>query len=288
MILGLDVGNYGLKVNSNINVKSLVTEHEKILKEGITLEMDGKRYIIGDGNFETELNKSNKENFLPLLFTGIALSSKDEFNQVVVGLPINQYRTNKSVIENLIFENKMKVIKFNNEIRKIVIADFKVYPEGIGAYYSLNTNEDVIIVDIGGRTTDIAYIENKRNSISSTVATGTLNIYKSVADKLNSDYCLNLSILDAEKIIKRGKLLIDGSQVDLSFITDILKENFMKIKEDLDFKFPARTEQIILVGGGTYLYQKAFMKRYKNCIAADNPIFANSIGFQKVGEKLWK
>ena len=90
MILGLDVGNYGLKVNSNINVKSLVTEHEKILNEGITLEMDGKRYIIGDGNFETELNKSNKENFLPLLFTGIALSSKDEFNQVVVGLPINQ------------------------------------------------------------------------------------------------------------------------------------------------------------------------------------------------------
>lgn len=288
MILGVDVGNYGLKVNPNINIKSLITENEGILNEGIILEMDNKKYIIGEGNFETELNKSNKENFLPLLFTGIALANRDEFNQVVVGLPINQYKVNKPIIEGLIYENKMKVIKINNEVRKIIITDFRVYPEGIGAYYSLNTNEDVIIVDIGGRTTDIAYIKDKKNSISSTVSIGTLNIYKSIADKLNSDYCLNLGIQDTERIVKRGTLLIDGAPIDLSFITGILKENFMKIKEDLDFKFPARTVPIVLVGGGTYMYQKAFMRRYKNCTTADNPIFANSIGFQKVGEQLWK
>lgn len=288
MILGVDVGNYGLKVNPNINIKSLITEHEGILNDGITLEMDNKKYIIGEGNFETELNKSNKENLLPLLFTGIALASKEEFNQVVIGLPINQYKVNKPIIENLIYENKMKVIKINGEPKKIIITDFRVYPEGIGAYYSLNTNEDVIIVDVGGRTTDIAYIKDKKNSISSTVSIGTLNIYKSIADKLNSDFCLSLGIQDAERIVKRGTLLIDGDPIDLRFITEILKENFMKLKEDLDFKFPARTVPIVLVGGGTYMYQKAFMRRYKNCTAADNPIFANSIGFQKVGEQLWK
>lgn len=288
MINGIDIGNYGLKVNPSINIKSLITEHEGILNEGITLEIDEKRYIVGEGNFETELNKSNKENLIPLLFTGIALASKDEFNQVVVGLPINQYKVNKPIIENLIYDNKMKVIKLNGEPRKIIITDFKVYPEGIGAYYSLNTNEDVIIVDIGGRTTDIAYIKDRKHSISSTVATGTLNVYKQVADTLNSNYCLDLSLIDAERIVKKGKLLIDNENVDLRFITDILKENFMRIKEDLDFKFPARTEEIILVGGGTYMYQKAFMKRYKNCTPSANPIFANSIGFQKVGEQLWK
>ena len=191
---------------------------------------------------------------MPLLYAGIILSSNDVFNQVVCGLPINQYKKNKSTIEELISNNKMKTLKVNGEPREIVITDFIVYPEGIGAYYSLYTSEDVIIVDIGGRTTDIAYI----------------------CDKM------------IDRIIERGTLKVDNIDIDLRFITGILKENFMKIKEDLDFKFPARTEKIVLCGGGAKLFAKAFMRRYSNCEVAEEPIFANSIGFKKVGESLWK
>ena len=288
MILGIDVGNYSLKCWPNINVKSLVTKEENILGSKLILEYNNQKFVIGEGGFETELNKSTKENFLPLLYAGIILSSNDVFNQVVCGLPINQYKKNKSTIEELISNNKMKTLKVNGEPREIVITDFIVYPEGIGAYYSLYTSEDVIIVDIGGRTTDIAYICDKKLIKSSTIAIGTLDIYKAVADKLNSDYCLDLSIEMIDRIIERGTLKVDNIDIDLRFITGILKENFMKIKEDLDFKFPARTEKIVLCGGGAKLFAKAFMRRYSNCEVAEEPIFANSIGFKKVGESLWK
>ena len=97
MILGIDVGNYSLKTSENINVKSLVTSEENILGSKIILEYDKQKFVIGEGNFETELNKSTKDNFLPLLFTGIALSTKETFNQVVCGLPINQYKSNKDI-----------------------------------------------------------------------------------------------------------------------------------------------------------------------------------------------
>ena len=287
MILGIDVGNYSLKTSENINVKSLVTSEENILGSKIILEYDNQKFVIGEGNFETELNKSTKDNFLPLLFTGIALSTKETFNQVVCGLPINQYKSNKDKLEELIANNKMKAIKINGKFREIIISDFKVYPEGIGAYYNLDNKEDVILVDIGGRTTDIAYISGNKHHSSNTVAVGTLNIYKQVADILNSNYSLDLDIQAVDRITERGLLKVDNRDVDLRFITGILKNNFLKIKEALDFNFPARTEKIILVGGGAKLFAKAFKKRYENCEIAEEAVFANALGFRKVGERLW-
>ena len=286
---GIDVGNYSLKEYPNTNIKSLISTEENILGSKLCLEYDNKKFYIGEGNFETELNKSTKENFLPLLLTGLALNStkEDIFQQVVCGLPINQYKSNHEQLENLILSNRVKEIKLNGESRKIIITDFKVYPEGIGAYYSLNTQDDTIIIDLGGRTTEIVHIVDKKVKESSTVAVGTLNIYKDIADKLNSLYSLDLDILAAERLLEKGFLEVDGIRIDLSFITDILKRNFTKINDDLTLKFPARAEKIILVGGGYKIFQSPFKKRYNNCFVAENPIYTNSIGFLKVANKLW-
>ena len=287
---GIDVGNYSLKEHPGTNIKSLVTTEENILGSKTCLEYEDNKYYIGEGNFETELNKSAKNNFLPLLLTGIALNSAkdDVLQQVVCGLPINQYKANSEILEELVLSTRVREFKFNGEYRKIIITDFKVYPEGIGAYYSLNTNDDVILVDIGGRTTDIAHIVDKKLKTSSTVAVGTLNIYKDIADKLNALYSLDLDILMAERILDRGYLEVDGDKINLSFITEILKGNFSKINEDLSMKFPARTEKIILAGGGYKIFEKAFKNRYKNSYVADNPIYANAIGFRKVADMLWQ
>jgi len=285
---GIDVGNYSLKEFPGTNIKSLVTTEENILGSKITLEYEDKIYYIGEGSFETELNKSIKENFLPLLLTGIALNNtNDVFHQIVCGLPINQYKANKQALEEMVLSSRVREIKINGEPRKIIITDFAVYPEALGAYYSLDINEDVILVDIGGRTTDIAYVADKKLKESSTVVIGTLNIYKDIADKLNSLYSLDLDISMAERILNKGYFEIDGQRTDLSFVTEMLKRNFNKINDDLSMKFPARTENIILVGGGYKIFEKAFKKRYQNSFVADNPIFANAIGFQKVGEMLW-
>lgn len=94
---GIDVGNYSLKEYPGTNIKSLVTTEENILGSKLKLEYGGKSYFIGEGSFETELNKSSKKNFLPLLLTGIALNSDDVFQQIVCGLPINQYKANKEI-----------------------------------------------------------------------------------------------------------------------------------------------------------------------------------------------
>jgi plasmid segregation protein ParM len=287
---GIDVGNYSLKEFPNTNIKSLVTSEENLLGSKLCLEYDSKKYYIGEGTFETELNKRSKDNFLPLLLTALAINSNKDnvFHQVVCGLPINQFKANREALEDLVLSKRIREVKLNTDLKKIIITDFKVYPEGVGAYYSLSTSDDVIIVDIGGRTTDIAYIVDKKLKNSSTIAAGTLNIYKDIADKLNAAHGLDLDIPMIDRIMDRGYLEIDGLKTDLSFITDILKKSFTKINDDLSMKFPARAEKIVLVGGGTKLFEKAFKKRYQNSYVADNPIYANAIGFKRVGEMLWQ
>ena len=124
MILGIDVGNYSLKTSSNISVKSLVSTEENILGSKLILEYDNQKFIIGEGNFETELNKSTKENFLPLLYTGIALSSEDTFNQIV----------NRD-INNRIYDLKKEAATINDAKRKSEIfqeiIDLKAKRKGV-------------------------------------------------------------------------------------------------------------------------------------------------------------
>ena len=160
----------------------------------------------------------------------------------------------------------------------IIVAGCSRFGDNIASILS-KEGKDVIIIDIGGRTTDIAYISNKKHQLSDTVAVGTLNIYKEVATKLNSEYSLDLDIQKVDRITERGTLKVDNKDVDLRFITEILKKNFMRIKETLDFNFPARTENIILTGGGAKLFIKAFKNRYSNCDIADEPLYTNQYFF---------
>lgn len=288
---GIDVGNYSLKEFINDKtftiIKSLVAANENLLGSKLKLEYNNKTYFIGEGNFETEINKAGKENFLPLLLTGLALNSADPIQQVICGLPINQYKANKDALKEEILSNRMYNIKLNDKPKKIIIDKLEIYPEGAGAYYSLETKEDVIIIDIGGLTTNIAYVVNGDLKAYSTVIVGTLKIYKEIADRLNSLYTLNFDIQRAEKTIDKGYLNVDGEMADLSFTKEILKANFAQINEDLLLKFPARTEKLVLAGGGYKLFEKAFKNRYRNSYVADNPVFANSIGFRKVAGMLW-
>ena len=91
MIIGVDLGNFGVNTSENdffysrISDISNFSEENKINYEGIDL-------YIGDGEFSTDLNKSQKENTLPLLFSALARSSSENFFQVVLGLPIQQYK----------------------------------------------------------------------------------------------------------------------------------------------------------------------------------------------------
>ena len=270
--IGIDLGNCNLKTSKKIIVPALITRGGNyLISTGYEINFNGELFIIGEGDYDTNLNKLSKENLLPMLCLAAGLSTKEEFIRVVLGLPINQYRSNKNKMLEIIEENKILNFKLNGLDRCICIEEASIFPEGVATYYSLDiekrkalVDQDLIILDIGGRTTDIALLKaGKKRSVakSTSLDVGMINIYSDMINEINSLYTLGLNIEDAERILKNG-LEVDGEKQDTSFIKNIVKNNIEKVFKELNINYPVRTSPLLVTGGGGKSFFKSLKKRY--------------------------
>lgn len=293
MLIGIDLGNFGVNTSENdffysrISDISNFSEENKINYEGIDL-------YIGDGEFSTDWNKSQKENTLPLLFSALARSSNENFFQIVLGLPIQQYKTNKDEFKKYIEDNRGKTIIYKNIKRDIIISDVLIVPEGAAAYYNLSTeqkkmigNKPLIIIDIGGRTTDVCLFENKKIKFVKTISVGMLNVYKDIIDYINTEYTEDYKLEDGDLILKEG-LFLRGKQQDINFIKPILQRHFNSIYKDLQLNFNTSKGYVLLTGGGSITFKQAFKNRLENLIISNDPVFDNAKGFKRLGESIWQ
>lgn len=288
MIIGVDLGNYAVKTSEKVYFLSKVSEMDNFTGENKIIYNDKTMYV-GEGEFSTDWNKSKKESTLPLLYAAIERSVKDNINQVVIGLPIQQYKSNKEELKELISNNRCAYI--NN--RRMLIECIEVAPEGASVYYNipLHVREEIgtkqfIVTDIGGRTSDISVFVNKKIVDVKTIPTGMLNIYQDIIDHINSNYTENFTLEDGEVILREG-LFLNGENKDVNFIKPILHKHFNSIYKELQLKFNLNKGYIYLTGGGSNILKIAFKNRLNNLIVSQEPIYDNAIGFKRVGEQLW-
>jgi plasmid segregation protein ParM len=288
MIIGVDLGNYAVKTSEKIHFLSKISEIDNFTGDNRVV-YNGKNIYVGEGEFSTDWNKSRKESTLPLLFTAIAMSTSDNINQVVIGLPIQQYKANKEDLKQLISNNRCASI--NN--RRILIENIEVAPEGASVYYNIPQNireeiglKQLIVTDIGGRTSDISVFVNKKIVEVKTIPVGMLNIYQDIIDYINSKYTENFTLEDGEVVLREG-LFLNGENKDVNFIKPILHKHFNSIYKELQLKFNLNKGYVYLTGGGGNVLKLAFKNRLKNLIVSQEPLFDNAIGFKRVGEQLW-
>lgn len=298
MIIGVDLGNYNIKTSTRVIYPNLNTldERQYADKENMRVEFDGTKRVIGIGEYKTDYQKSQKQDTLFNLFTAVALSTKDICNKVVMGLPVQQYKNDKVKFENYIMENNVKELWLNDKYREIVITDIKVFPESLAAYYSLSPEiktaigrRDIVIIDIGGRTTDIclySLVEGKRKLLKYvTLPAGTINIYSDFIQAINDEFGLDKLKEESEQILRDG-LWVDGEKVKLNFTRTIFEKYSERILSELRLNYPIRTAATILCGGGGILLKGIFMKQIKGLIVIED-VFCNAMGFKRVGENLW-
>lgn len=288
MIIGVDLGNYAVKTSEKIHFLSKISEMDSFTGENKILYNDKTMYV-GEGEFSTDWNKSRKESTLPLLSVAIERSSTDNINQVVIGLPIQQYKANKEELKDLVNNNRCAWI--NN--RRMIITDIEVAPEGASVYYNmpLDVRQEIggrqfIVIDIGGRTTDVSVFMDKKIVDVKTIPTGMLNIYQDIIDYINSNYTENFTLEDGEIILREG-LFLNGENKDVSFIKPILHKHFNSIYKELQLKFNLSKGYVYLTGGGSNILKLAFKNRLNNLIVSPDPLYDNAIGFKRVGEQLW-
>ena len=285
MILGVDLGYSYTKDSSGHRFRSAYKYGNNILG-GISLEIGDNQYTIGLGNGTVDENKVLSEVNKLCFLTVLGLNGSGGY-YIVVGLPISHYKSQKDSLRSQITSTIGVKFKINGDDRTVSVYDCIVFPECIGAIFSMDITQDVIIVDIGGRTTDIAYLEyigdKYQLSRHDTLYFGTMKLNHEVIETVNNKFQMSLSSDYAEKILKGG-LTVNGISQDVSFLIPVIRNYILPITEKIKLDYPHKTTKMLLCGGGAEFLQTAFKKHF-NSDVIPNAQFANANGFRVIGDK---
>lgn len=271
MILGVDLGNYYTKSSKGISFLSK-TSLIKNINETDFIIRDDKKIYLGEGEFDTEYRKSYRSNLIYLLQGAIQKSTTDKNNKLVIGLPLSQYKEDKEHLINRIIQSRLAT-------------DVEVVPEGVLA---VPINYEGIIIDIGGRTTDICLLEiegNKRRIKRPTsLPLGVMNLESDFVNNLNSIYGLDLKQDDAQRIIRNG-LFVYGERKEVSM--EMYKEFVENIVRRVQVDYSIKTNNVVLIGGGADKLYNAFKKRIPQSYLVRDPFMANVLAYERYGKEVF-
>ncbi|MBQ3420927.1 MAG: ParM/StbA family protein [Romboutsia sp.] len=288
MIKGIDIGNSITKDEKGYSFASKVTSIENILGSRYKLTLNDETYYASEGEYDTTYRKVEKDNYIKLLFAILSISGSLKNVQLMLGLPLSQYKKDRKILINKVQENFLMQGSLNGINKTFIIEDVEVYPEGVA---SLPNDYEGVLVDIGGLTTDCCMVTrvNGRLKIESPISLpiGTLNLFSDFINLINNKFGLDLKDKDSERIIKNG-LMIRGKIQNIQFAINIFKEYLENLIRQLNLQYSLKTNKIVFTGGGSLLLRKPIEKRISYATILSNALFSNAEGFYKEGCRLWQ
>lgn len=270
-IASIDIGNLTTVVETEKKSQifesrlSKATDIQQLSEQLITFQKQGETFAVGEGEFENNLFKYDKANFIDLLHYGIANNMKSGNVKLVTCIPANQYNSFKDELKNKIMQNNKIDLVINNKHKKILIEECAILPEGYPIFKSIKKemllpNTKSVVADIGGGTVDLSYFdENGRFIDGDSIDIGLLDLYKTVQDKLMNSFKTYKSIEEAKEFY-RG---------NLNFFTvndpqdTVRKESTKEIFDQLYNKILAKRKDLkevnlIIAGGGAEVFGSMF------------------------------
>ena len=220
--------------------------------------------------------------------------------RLATGLPLDSYFLNNEMnvgIVNAKKENLAAAVTLPGGQSAAVVKDQVVVSEAVSAWidYFIDQNGvqlegrhwPAVVIDIGGRTTDIATIidgETVDMKRSGTANIGVLDVYEALSDRICARFKLNsLSEHTVRAAFNDGKVRLyaeDHSVADevaasMGFVQEgIRREINRRIGSG------AEMEKILFVGGGANVFTD-LSKQYPNAVHVPDPEFANARGMMK-------
>lgn len=270
------------KVQSNLDEFS---QNEKFT-------FDGEDYLINSGSFENDILKFKKDNYLALLYYSIVkVISEDQNNiNLVVAIPISQYKSKKDEMEAFIKKNNKKTIILNGKKRTIVIENLVITPESYSLKVireitdKLERGCDTIIIDSGSGTTDISIYNNKLSLIDGkSIQLGLLNLYQMCREYINITYDLNISLEEA-RLIFNGEKKILGHEFENK--NNIVKKFLIALINEIKTVDNLKNSNIVLVGGTAEILGSTIKKIYPQTLIYTD-VTLQSQGLYRIGEKIF-
>lgn len=283
MILSFDLGNYNIKTSREVKFISTFREVIDIdATEMNVIEYKGKKYIMETmDKFDNEFNKANK-NYIPNLLWAIEKSVEDD---VILDITLNVPVENNGVAEQYKEQLTNKTFEFTakGKHRTVQIRKVAVLEEGLGAFFTLSQKEmlhDTMMIDIGGRTTNVLTFVNARKEHKKQINLGMINFYEDVRMLYNRQG-KNAQTHKIKSMIERNIIPADiVERCTEKFIKDILNE--IKTIGDRD------NYKIWFTGGGSEELKQSIIAIEPNANFVNDPLMANVNGSEKIAKLTWR
>ena len=305
MLVAIDNGYWATKLYSKdqkFSILSRVEESEEITRgEGrYQIEYDGRKYLVGDDISSYEIENDKTKSLFHKILTLAALAKTTDVTasyDVVAGLPINLYTSQKDSFAEYLKTKGKEEVKINGSSKFIEIKNVKVFPQGAGTLYGMGAenykNKRVAIIDIGGYTID-GCVFNNLNLINDSMFTedyGTHRLFNKIAAKINSRHFLNVKEESMQDVIKNG-IHKQGKALNVNTeIRDaVLDMVSMIVRKCKSFGWELDNLDVIFTGGGVKIdqIQSIIKDSIPQAIFADDSVYTNVKGFYRVGEVIYK
>lgn len=298
-VANINLGYYQTKADNGICFKSRATETSKNqnLTLGDIIELGDKCYILETGNpvlvGDKTISPLTKIFVLNALVKMMGKEESEAIFNVAISSPPVSYSLQKEQLP-LFLEGTFDIV-YNNVAKKIIINKVIVYPETFIAYLVNSPtrlkDKKVIIIDIGGKTTNICRLDKNKFSLKDdyiTIQSGMFNIDSKIAGLINSqDLEVNyqeddVSYIRENNTNKWKKYFNLAEGVYRKHSEDIFS-NIRKNSWNLD------EDYIVLVcgGGGTVLI-KYIQELFEGAKLSNDPLFDNQKALEVISKGVFK
>ncbi len=291
------------RARSGIHGATVIDEIEDEGAVALGYETDGVSYTVGD------FADSESARFDDYPFSGMnrvivhhalrlaGLGGRQI--RIATGLPLSSYyqgsKTNAEMVARKDASIRTRVRPVDGSDAAVIL-DHKVFPEGLAAWIDhaideqgglrANLNETVAVIDIGGRTTDIAVVlPGKRidHARSGSADIGVLNLIEAVGAALHRELGVEVPAYAIDRALRTRTISVWGKKKDVGALIDAAAESVMeRIYREINRKLGSAIDidRILLVGGGARVFGTV-AGRYPNIQMAPDPEYANARGFVK-------
>ncbi|WP_157269080.1 PRTRC system protein D [Azohydromonas aeria] len=221
----------------------------------------------------------------------------DEVDLLVVGLPVAQFLAKRAALEKSL-AGEFQVGKKRTVLVKKVLA--VAQPHGAliaftaaGGLGDGSSENKKLVIDPGAKTFDWLVTRGTRviPKLSDSVNRGVSDILRTIAEAISHDIEEDYRDLEAiDTGLRTNKpIKIYGKAHDLKRYDSLIQKVTDQALDSLAERLGGThdVDQIVLVGGGSYLYRKAIKRRFPRhpLHEIEQPIYANVRGFQLIGEE---
>ena len=279
-MIAIDIGYSAVKAISDtgtrITFPSVVAPSSEDLLNGVIrnvlrhrIKASGQEYWVGEAAMQSSSAISTLSREKPaeihdmLVATAAYLLGAEEGNNLVVGLPISYYRTQRQELEKRLLTMNEFISVDGGPTKRISFSKVKVYPQALGALFLQEITE----------------------GFAGVIEIGVSQIYQRLATVFHTKTGVNLPIYMQTKAINKSlrgdTLLVAGKEIDLTReIKQICRETTRQIEESVKSYWRDKIDfvhQIAGIGGGMELLRSYFTLSQLNILP--NPTYSNAKGF---------